>query len=544
MDSWGLLLEIVVLLAASLVLGALASRLGQSPLVGYLLAGMILGGPGGFGIVHSEDDIETIAELGVALLLFSLGLEFSWSTLKQLGRKALAAGVLQITLTGIFFSAVSLLLGWEVQEAIGIGAILSLSSTAAVFRILTDLAETDSPHGRTSVAILLLQDMAVVPIAVLLLLLSGGERPSVMVLEVGRVLIWSGLFVLALYVVLRVAAAVLQRMALERNRELAVLLAVVVGLGATWAAHAVGLSPALGAFVAGMFLGASPFAAQVRSDVSSLKVVLLTLFFAAVGMVADPLWIFENLLFVLIASLAIILGKVLLISLILRAMGWPLGVALGTGITLSQVGEFAFVLGATGTESGLIAQDTYSLLVSVAIATLFVTPYGISIAPKLGRWLETRMGRRSVSFENATRPRQPEAVIVGFGPAGQAVGRALAGREKEIRVIDLNHDAKALAEAMGLTCEIGDAQQLSVLEHASVQHAKIAVITLPSRVAARTVLEQIRALAPGIRVVVRSRYLRHKAEFQSAGAIAVVDDEEEVGRELSKRVLFVLRDSS
>jgi len=539
-DSWDLLLEIVALLIASLVLGGLASRLGQSPLVGYLLAGMILGAPGGLGIVQSDGDIETIAELGVALLLFSLGLEFSWSTLKKLGRSSLIAGTLQIVLTGLFFSTVSFLLGFPLREATGIGAILSLSSTAAVLRVLTDLSEIDSPHGRASIAILLVQDMAVVPLAVLMLLLSGGYETSRVVFEVGRVLIWSSAFVVVLYLVLRIAAAVLQRMALERNRELAVLLAVAVGLGATWAAHAVGLSPALGSFVAGMFLGASPFATQIRSDVSSLKVVLLTLFFAAVGMVAEPWWILENLPFVLVASAAVIAGKTVLTTLILRALGRPLAVALAAGITLSQVGEFAFVLGVTGAEYGLIAKSTYTLLVSVAIVSLFVTPYCISLAPRFGRWVEGRLGTRLVPADRQ-RHEQPDVVIVGFGPAGQAVAKALAEKETNILVLDLNPEAKALAEAMGLNCQIGDAQQLGVLEHASIQHAKIAAITIPSRTAAQTVLEQIRALAPGIQTVVRSRYSRHKIDFENAGSLLVVDEEQEVGRALAKRVLAVLR---
>jgi CPA2 family monovalent cation:H+ antiporter-2 len=543
MDSWVLLLEIVLLLLACLILGGIASRLGQSILVGYLLAGMLLGGPGSLGIVRSEGDIETIAELGVALLLFSLGLEFSWPTLKQLGRRALAAGVLQVLLTALLFSVVSLLAGYQPRVAVCIGAIVSLSSTAAVLRVLTDLGESDSPHGRTSIAILLLQDVAVVPLAIFMLLMRGGQDPSQVAWEGGRVLVWSAVFVLALYLVLRVAASLLRTMALERNRELTVLLAVAVGLGATWAAHAAGLSPALGAFVAGMFLGASAFATQIRSDVSSLKVVLLTLFFASVGMVADPLWIAQNLPLVVTASVVLIAGKIVLITAILRIMGWPPSVSLATGLTLSQVGEFAFVLGAVGTEYGLISQDIYTLLVSVAITTLFVTPYLVSVAPRLGRWLELRLGGLPAGIKGEPFLEPPDVVIVGFGPAGQAVGRALSGSCDGVLVIDLNHEAKALAEAMGFSCEIGDAQQLGVLEHALVHRAKVAVLTLPSRVAALTVLEQIRAMAPEVCVVVRSRYHRHKSDFENAGALAVVDEEEEVGSALSRSVMSIIKDS-
>jgi CPA2 family monovalent cation:H+ antiporter-2 len=461
--------------------------------------------------------------------------------LRKLGRKSLAAGVLQVVLTAFVFSIVGVFLGIDIRSAIGIGTILCLSSTAAVLRVLGELGEMDSPHGRASVAILLLQDMAVVPLAVMLLILSGGQETSEVVLEVGRVLIWSIAFILVLYVVLKIAALLLLRMAQERNRELTVLLAVVVGLGSTWAAHAVGLSPALGAFVAGMFLGASPFATQIRSDISSLKVVLLTLFFAAVGMVADPLWIVHNLPLVLATSAAVLIGKIVIITTILRALGQPLGIALTTGITLSQVGEFAFVLGATATDHGLVDSNTYTLMISVAILTLFVSPYCISLAPRIGRWLETLLGLSS-GPEDKVESRHSDIVIIGFGPAGQAVGRALGTQGESVLVIDLNHEAKALAESMGLSFQIGDAQQLSVLEHASLQHAQVAVLTLPSRTATRNVLEQIRSVAPGIRTVVRSRYQRHKVEFKNAGAFFVVDEEEEVGRALSRRVISLLRE--
>jgi CPA2 family monovalent cation:H+ antiporter-2 len=257
-------------------------------------------------------------------------------------------------------------------------------------------------------------------------------------------------------------------------------------------------------------------------------------------MVAEPWWILQNLPLVLVASAGVIAGKTILTALTLRALGQPLAVALAAGISLSQVGEFAFVLGVTGTEYGLITKSTYTLMVSVAIVSLFMTPYCISLAPRFGRWVESRLGTRLLPADQQT-PTPPDVVIVGFGPAGQAVAKALEGKETNILVLDLNPEAKALAEAMGLSCQIGDAQQLSVLEHASIQHAKIAAITIPSRTAAQTVLEQIRALAPGIQAVVRSRYSRHKNDFENAGAFLVVDEEQEVGRKLAKLVLFLLR---
>ena len=542
MDSWGLLLEIVILLAVSLVFGGVLSRLGQSPLVGYLLAGMMLGGPGSLEVVKSEHDIEAIAELGVALLLFSLGLEFSWRRLKSLGSITLTSGVIQVLVTGAIASAAGLLFGLGLVEAVAVGAMLSLSSTATVFRVLIDQGEIDSLHGRNSVGILLVQDMAVVPLAILMAVLGEGGTPgeiAIVVLEIVALAI--GLVVL-LYVFLnKVAVKALATLTLEQNRELTVLLAVVVGLGSTWAAHAVGLSPALGAFIAGMFLGSSPFATQLRADIASLRVILLTLFFGAVGMVADPLWILQNFGFVLFVAVLMVVGKTIIIWGILRVMGKSGRSSFATGLCLAQVGEFAFVLGKTGKDSGVVGEHTEMVIVSSAILTLLATPYLVQVAPRLATWV-ARWSRRTVGDESQTGENGlfHHVVIVGFGPAGQAVGRALSGTGTPVLVLDLNPAAKQIADSMKLMSQVGDAGQLDVLEHAHVRAAKMVVITLPAHRAALTVLSHVRELAPHAPVVVRSRHQAHWAEIEVAGADVVVGDEEEVGRRLAEKAVAEL----
>ena len=536
MDFWGLLLEIVVLLAVSLVFGGVVSKLGQSPLVGYLLAGMMLGGPGSLQLVRSEHDIEAIAELGVALLLFSLGLEFSWQRLKGLGAATLFGGVLQVTVTGAVASGVGLLFRLEVAEAVAVGAMVSLSSTAAVFRVLIDRGEIDSPHGRNSVGILLVQDMAVVPLAILMTVLGEGGSPSEIALNVLQIAgLALGLIILLYLFLNQVAVRALATFSLEQNRELTVLLAVVVGLGSTWAAHAAGLSPALGAFVAGMFLGGSPFAIQLRADVASLRVVLLTLFFGAVGMVADPLWILKNFYFVFFIAVIMVAGKAGIIWALLRAMGRPTRASLATGLCLAQVGEFAFVLGKTGKDSGVIGESTEMIIVSSAILTLLATPYLVHGAPRLATWA-ARWARRTTGDDQpdaSEAEKAPHVILVGFGPAGQAVARALSGGATPVLVLDLNSAARKTAETMGLVCQIGDATQLDVLEHADPHSARLVVITLPAHRAALVVLEHVRAMAPHVPVIVRSRLERHCHEFQQAGADVVVGDEKEVGRRLA-----------
>ncbi len=539
MDSWSLLLEIVVLLAVSLVFGGVLSRLGQSPLVGYLLAGMMLGGPGSLHVVRAEHDIEAIAELGVALLLFSLGLEFSWQRLKGLGGATLASGAIQVAVTGAVASAVALLFRLGTVEAIGVGAMVSLSSTAAVFRVLIDRGEIDSLHGRNSVGILLVQDMALVPLAILLAVLGEGGTPGEITMVVLEILGLAAGLVVLLYVFLnKIAVRALATLTLERNRELTVLLAVVVGLGSTWAAHAVGLSPALGAFIAGMFLGSSVFATQLRADVASLRVVLLTLFFGAVGMVADPLWILRNFWFVFFVASLLVVGKTLLVWMILRAMGKTNRTAFATGLCLAQVGEFAFVLAKTGKESGIVSETTEMVVVSSAILTLLFTPFLIQFAPRLATWVERRR-RQALRDEEAAGSveRMPHVVIVGFGPSGQAVGRALSGTGTPVLVLDLNSAAGKQANLMGFMSQVGDAMQLDVLEHAHLRAAKMVVITLPAHRAALAVLEHVRALAPHAPVIVRTRHQVHWSEFEAAGADVVVGDEEEVGRSLAAKAI-------
>lgn len=534
MNIWNLLFEIVVLLGGSLLVGGVFSRLGQSPLVGYLLAGMMLGGPGSFHIVESEENIETIAELGVSMLLFSLGLEFSLARLRELGTRTLLGGVIQVVLTMLLGTGGALLVGFGAAEAVAVGAMISLSSTAVVLRVLMERAELDTGHGRNCLGVLLVQDMAVVPLAILLTLLAGGGTAEEVAWNVGRILGLAALLVLTLYLLLNKAAVyALGTLTLERNRELTVLLSVVTGLGAAYAAHRVGVSPALGAFVAGMFLGSSPFATQIRADISSLRVVLLTLFFGAAGMVADPSWILNNLLLVLAMAALLTVGKSVVVWGIFRALGNPSAVAAATGICLGQIGEFAFVLASVGYGSGVISEHTQVLLVSVAIVSLLGSPFLVPIAPWLGARLAARQGSKGFPVTTGAPPPQaPDVVIIGFGPAGQIAAQAFNDRPERVLIIDLNRMGVQKAQELGFQGHIGDMTQLDVIEHADVAAAQVVVITIPHHRSALTMLEHVRRLAPKAHCVVRSRYQRHTNKFVMAGAHKVFGDEEQLGNSL------------
>lgn len=539
MDSWTMLLQIILLLLACLLGGSLMAYLKQSPIVGYLLAGMVMGGPGSMAIVKAEQQIESIAELGVALLLFSLGLEFSWRRVMGLGKATLLCGAVQVVLTLVVAAICCRVSGMTTATSIAIGAMICLSSTAAVLRVLVERGEMDSHFGRNSLAVLLVQDMAVVPLAILIPLLSEGGEPAAIASRIAGILVAAFVIIVGLYFLMTfVAVRALQSASFGRNRELTVLLSIIVGLGATWAAHAANLSPALGAFVAGMFLGNSKFAVQIRADVSSLRIVLLTLFFGAVGMIADPVWMFKNLPTVLSLAAVILVGKAAIIWGLFRLFGQASGVSLSTGLCLCQVGEFAFVLGSEARTGKILSDTQYSAIVSASIVTLMVTPWLISVAPKASAWLNRRRGAAATRESKHSDGHPPcEVLVIGFGPAGRGAVRGLQHMRDRVLVVDLSSAGIASAEALGFRAVIGDASSADVLEHLHLEHVRVVAITLPSREDALAILNLIRTIAPQATKIVRSCHQLYMDEFLKAGADVVLGDEEEVSNAMARIVV-------
>ena len=537
MDIWIILGDILILLAGSLLLGGFLSWLGQSPIVGYLLAGIILGGPGSLHAIRSQLEIEAISELGIALLLFSLGLEFSLERLKRPGVKPLVGGVIQVVATIVIGAGCAQLFGATFKASIAFGAMISLSSTVVVLRTLMERTELEMPHGRNCLVVLLTQDMAAVPLALLMTLLAGEGGPSELMARIGQLGSMALALVLGLFVLNKVAVRALGVLTLLRNRELTFIFAVTTGVGSAWSAHAVGLSPALGAFVAGMLLGASPFATQIRSDIAPLRVVLLTLFFAAAGMVADPIWILNHWYVVAGVTALLTVGKMAVIWTIFQLLGHPSRVASATGLCLAQIGEFAFVLGTIGRASGVVSADMYTLVVSTTIVSFLLSAFLVPVAPRFGSLVAALLRSRIArpGDEPFSQP-VPDVVIIGFGPAGQLAAGPLVDSEERVVVIDLNRDGVRLAQQLGFAGIIGDATQSDILEHARLNLAKAVVITIPDHRAAMAILEHVRQRAPHAHVVARSRHMVHSQDFVVAGANAVLGDEEQVGESLARQI--------
>ncbi|MFM7458439.1 MAG: cation:proton antiporter, partial [bacterium] len=535
-------------------------RLKLSPIIGYLIAGMFLGGPGSLQLIKSPLEIEAIAELGVSLLLFSLGLEFSWNKIKALPLKILRGGALQILLTPLFFLVVSSLCGLDIKIAILAGLIFTLSSTATVLRTFNDLAEIDSQHGRNSIAVLLLQDIAVIPFTMIVSFISvnnavANEFQNNFLFTIGAAV----LLVLGLYIFLnKIAGPALSLFSLNNNREMAILLAIIISIGSAWTAYQIGISPSIGAFIAGMLLASSSFATQITADIAPLRILFLTLFFGSAGMLADPIWVFNNFALVILLSIAVIFSKTLISSVIFSLSGHSIAISVASAVSIAQIGEFAFVLSNIAKDSSLLSSDWSQLIVSVTIVSLFFTPFMIKFAPRIGlkvqkffnaifgifQQIKTKKSGEALETEVSSL-NSPRIYVIGYGPAGREVARQLKDLYlKEIAIMDLTKDSLDSAELDGFKTYMGDVRQLEVLQHSGLELANLVIITIPSYDAVLTTIDNIKRLAPTAHIIVRSRYQIYEQSFHEAGAHEIVNEEFTVGEKLGRTAVTYLLSNS
>lgn len=547
MDTFSLLLDIVVALGAALTLGLLLARAGQNAVVGYLLAGVLIG-PHGLGLLQAVSEVRSMAELGVALLLFTIGLELPWARLRALGTLGAAAGLLQIVVTAVAVTGIAAAVGVSPRQGAVVGTVVAFSSTAVVFRVLADRAEIDSVAGRVSVGILLVQDVAVVPCLLLLPALAGaGEGGAagagtvpVLMATLGR----GALLIGAIYLLARTLLPVLvAAAAAAHTRELFVILALTFCLGATWAAHALHLSPVLGAFVAGVVMADSRFASQIRVEVHPLRAGFLVLFFVSIGMLADPGWIWRNLVPVTALILAVVAAKGLITALVVRVLGYTAQIAIIAAATLAHIGELSFVVAEVGREYALLTEDAFRLVVSAAVVTLMFAPYLIGVARRLSSLAEPRRrphGQGPAANGEDRNSRSGHVVIVGCGPTGLQVVKALKDLGTPHLVLELNPRTVSSAAAQGTEIEYGDASRQDILLEAGVVQARALVITVPDPATATAIIEAARGLRPDLPIVARARYAQSMNRLAGAGADVLMNEEELVGERLAAASVEVL----
>ncbi|MCW5936558.1 MAG: cation:proton antiporter [Fimbriimonadaceae bacterium] len=534
--GWELLLDLLVTLTAATVFGLLMERIRQSSVVGFIIAGVIVG-PSVARLVQDPDTVTVIAELGVALLLFTIGLEFSLQRLIRLGRVATLGGLLQISLVTVVTGLVALAFGLDWRAALALGLVASLASTAVVLRLLKTNKALEGAHGKNSIGILLMQDVAVVPIVILLTTLgTSGERAA----PLGETLIKASLLVgaLALFVML-VLPRMLDTKTFARNREFAVLVAMATAVAATWGGHAAGLSPALGTFLAGLLLAESPFAHQMRADVNAFKTLFITLFFASIGMVLDLRFVGENLGIVLATLIPVMVGKAVLTALACRPFVASFVTCLAAGLVLSQIGEFSFVVAKVAQSGGLLSPFVFQLVIAVSVLSLIVTPYIVPRAVPWAKWVALRFfPKRALAVEErAMRPkRSGHVIVVGFGEAGEQSCMAISAAGHQVLVLDTDPRQVRRAEAQGFEAHLGDATQDATLDRLNYQDALCLVVSVPEPLVSAQIVGMAKSICPHVRVVARARHHVLAAEIQAGGADFIADEEALVGQSLGDLV--------
>lgn len=547
MEGWGLIYDLLVALSAALVVGLIFEKLKLSAITGYLLAGALVGA-GGFGLLQRPDEVDVIAEIGVALLLFTIGLEFSFRSLIRLGAGVLSGGAIMVLACTAVLTGVGVAFGLEWQAAFIIGAAGSLSSTAIVMRVLRQQNELDSVHGKSCLGVLLVQDIAVVPLVLGVGFVASGSGEIGK--ELGRALWGVAILVLVLVVfVSQVVPRLLDEKIVAKNRELPIILAVVTCVGATWAAHELKISPALGAFFAGMLLADSKFNEQMRADVLPLRTLFVTIFFVSIGLLADLRWMADNILMVLASTLMVVSVKTVATYLAMRPFVRGIIEALAVAVALSQVGEFSFVLLTIGRDSGVLSSDLFQLVISTIMLTLLVAPVMVSKCLSIGRFLAKRLvpARKLARSEREAHPKtiRGHILIIGYGEAGQATCEALTGLEWPRMVIELDPRLARLAEANGNTAVIGDATSTEFLhEVAHVDQAKVVLVTVSDHLVCRRVVSLVKSQAPQVPLISRSRYHVYSLELDMVGADEVVDEEMLVGKRMGERVQKLFGENS
>ncbi len=532
-----------VLIIFSLSVGVLfiCHRIRIPAIVGYLITG-VLAGPYGFGLVHGVHEVEVMAEVGVVLLLFTIGIEFSLKNLLIIKKSVLLGGSLQVLLTiGAIFGMMRWI-GFGFGEAMLMGFLISLSSTAIVLRLLQEKAQIDTPHGKTALGILIFQDIVIVPMMLIVPLLAGAtENAGTFLL----ILLAKGIGIILLVIVSArwIVPQLLYQVARTRSRELFLLCVVTICFAAAWLTAGAGLSLALGAFMAGLIISESEYSHQAISNILPFRDVFTSFFFVSIGMLldirvllADPGTIFAWTLIIMGLKGFIICGVTLV-------LGLPIRTAVIAGLTLCQVGEFSFVLSKTGLEYGLLA-DEYPLFLSIAVISMASSPFLMAGAPRMADlFMRLPLPQRLLTGQtkdfapDGEKPLHNHLVIIGFGLNGRNLSQAAKKAGIPYVITEMNPETVKKERKKGEPIYFGDAVHDPVLEHLHVAQARVAVVAINDAAAVRNIVETLRRLNPGIHIIARTRFVNEMAPLVELGANEVIPEEFETSVEIFVRVL-------
>lgn len=542
--------------AAALVLGYITHRIGLSPIVGYLVAGLLVG-PHTPGFTANHDMAEQLAEVGVILLMFGVGLQFHLKELLRVRHVAVPGALVQITIATLLGCVVSVVFGWGLAAGLVFGLAISVASTVVLLRVLVDNNDLHTPAGHIAVGWLVVEDLFTVLVLVLLPVIFGAEGAGPT--GIALALLWS---ILKLTILVgftfvvggRVIPWLLDHVAATRSRELFTLTVLVVALGiAAGSAEFFGASMALGAFLAGMVVGRSEFSLRAASEALPMRDAFAVIFFVSVGMLFDPAYLVEAPGLVAATIAIVLIGKPLAALLIVLVLGYPVRSALCVAVALAQIGEFSFILANLGKDLGILGEASSNALVAAAILSISLNPVIYRLIgpverrlqghPRLWNALNKRGKERAAEIladaEDGHVLKEPQpAIIVGYGPVGRMVSRLLEENGVTPTIIDLNLDTIRLLRKQGASAVYGDVAHRDTLIEAGVKDARVLILSAAATSATEDVVRLARELNPHIRVFARTEYLQEVAGFREAGADAVFAGEGEIALTMTE---FILR---
>jgi CPA2 family monovalent cation:H+ antiporter-2 len=539
MEDVGLIVDIVIALGAAAIGGLIAQRLGLPALIGYILAGLAVG-PNTPGLVADVDRVQLLANLGVALLMFGLGVEFSLREVIRVRRAALLGGAIQIPLTVLLGTAAGLAGGWTLGAALLLGGAFAISSSIVALKVLLGRGEMESPHARVALGLGIVQDFSLAPMLALIPVIAGQRGGGFGIAE--SLLISAVVLIAAFLLGTRLVPPLLRVVARAGSRELFMLTVVAIALGVALATHAAGLSLGLGAFLAGIVVSESDFEEQVLADIIPIRDIFATLFFVAVGMLIDPFALIAQWQLVLGFALVLVAGKLLIIGGALLAAGVDHRTSTLAAVFMAQMGEFSFVLASSGFEHGLIDIDKYGTILSVALLSILAMPVLVAISPHLVRIAGhlpgvERQERLAAGPPPPVAPAGEHVVICGFGRVGAEIGAALDRWDQAYSVIELNPAIVRDLRERGIDALYGDAASRAELQSAGVPTARTVAVTTPDLLATEAVIRNARALNPAIHVIVRAPGTGDVSGLSARGADEVVQPEFEAGLEFVRQVL-------
>ena len=532
-----LIKDLTLLLLVSLPISIIFHRIKLPSIVGFIIAGIIIG-PHGLLLIDDLESVKHLAEIGVILLLFVIGLEFSLGRVLKNLLRIMGAGGLQVGLTGLAVYFIGSGFGLPQNESIVLGLLVALSSTAVVLKMITDRAEIDTPHGQTCIGILLFQDVCVVPVMLIIPLLSGATQHSA--IYFAGTLLKSVAAVVIIFLLSRMLVPrLLEAIARLGSREHLTLLVILIVLGTGWASYAVGLTVALGAFIAGLILSESEYNHQISIEILPLKDYFVSIFFISVGMLLEIDLFLASAPSYLGWAASLIGIKFLIAFLATAVFRNSLRISFVVGLRLAQVGEFSLILAGLALEQNIFTEAEYQSFLIISIISLLASPVLIQVSSLLSIRLFSQWGPEPAKEERppSSQPLSEHVIVAGYGLIGRTLSRVLRETNIPLIILDIDSDSikRALTEKM--TAIYGDATHRGILARAGIKRAKMMVFAFPDNIVTQQGIKLARQLNPRLYILVRTRYASQVEELKAAGADQVIPEEFETSVEIFSRVL-------